>query len=289
VLGSSKYHNHYERIFFVILVISLVNAQGFTQIYELNTVFIKPGFDIINYVNNPSFEQYTACPNSVDELDKCKYWQRVPSLYDSPDYFHRCADIYKTFHAVIVGVDENVFGYQEPRTGDAYVGISTFERSHYQEYIQTQLLQPLMKGKTYIVGMHVSLAKKSKYANDRFKFCFTDAARLEQRSKIYQGAIESYLICPNGALYISDTLITDTINWVNIEVEYTAKGDEEFLTIGVFGGNISWWQRLKKRRNIFNKAYDECQYKVRGAYYYIDDVYVIRLEDYLNLANEERE
>lgn len=271
----------------IILVVFLVNIRGLAQMYQINAASVNHEFDSINYVNNPSFELHTECPENIDELNKCKYWNRVPMLYDSPDYFHRCASLLNAFQGVTVGVPENVFGYQEPRTGNAYVGISTFEKSHYQEYIQTQLKQPLIKGMIYKVGMHVSLADKSKYANDRFMFCFTDKARLESRSKTFQGSVDRFLICPNGILYISDTLITDTINWVNIEVEYTAKGGEEFLTIGIFDGNISWWERLKKRRSVFNKDYEKWQYKVRGAYYYIDDVYVIRREDYLNTMQNE--
>lgn len=275
----------------VILNLFIINFFIYGQVNNTNLNYlIKKSNNPFNYVLNSSFNNYTECPKSVDELDKCKNWQKVPGLNDSPDYFHRCSNIYKYSSNISVGVPKNVFGFQEPRTGDGYVGISTFERSHYQEYIQTQLIQPLVKDKTYKVGMHVSLANKSKYANDRFMFCFTDNARLEKRSKTHQGTINRYLICPNGVLYLSDTLITDTINWIHIEVEYTAKGGEEFLTIGVFDGNISWWERFKKKRNIFNKEYDMWQYKVRGAYYYIDDVYVIRREDYLNtMQNDDDE
>ena len=276
------------KVFVIIILVALIiNAEGITQI---NSSFINHEFDSINYVENASFELYIDCPESIDELNKCKNWKRAPRLNDSPEYFHRCASLFNAFREVTVGVPENVFGYQEPRTGNAYVGISTFEKSHYQEYIQTQLKQPLLKGVTYTVGMHVSLADKSKYANDRFMFCFTDHARIEIRSKTYEGAINRYLMCPNGILYLSDTLITDTTKWVNIEVEYIAKGGEEFLTIGVFDGNISRWERFKKRRRVFNENYDNSRYKVRRAYYYIDDVYLIRKEDYLNtMQNDENE
>lgn len=274
----------------IMLVILLANIHGLAQMYQIKETYVNHEFDSINYVDNPSFELHTECPENIDELNKCKYWKRVPMLYDSPDYFHRCASLFNSIQGVTVGVPENVFGCQEPRTGNAYAGISTFERSHYQEYIQTQLTRPLIKDMTYRVGMHVSLADKSKYANDRFMFCFTDKARLESRSRTFQGSVDRYLICPNGIIYISDTLITETITWVNIEVEYKAKGGEEFLTIGVFDGNISWWERLKKRRSVFNKDYEKWRYKVRRAYYYIDDVYVIRREDNLNtLQNDDDE
>jgi len=276
--------------FSFLLVIFLLNTKSFTQVFELSSGFFEIDIDTINYVKNPSFEEYTECPSTIDRLNKCKHWRRIIDVVDSPNFFHRCANKYFGFHEIIVGVPKNSFGYQEPRTGDAYVGISTFGKDHYTEYINTRLKRPLEKGVIYRIGMHVSLSNKSKYANDRFRFCLTSDTQFEIRSRSYKGITSRHLICPHGALFKSGTLINDTINWVNVEVEFKAKGGEEYLTIGVFDKDISWWERRKKRRNIFNKNWDSYKYKVYGAHYYIDDVYVIRNDDYLNMMlNDENE
>ena len=277
--------------FSFLLVIFLLNTKSFTQVFELSSGFFELDIDTINYVKNPSFEEYTECPPTIDRFYKCKHWNIAPGIIlHTPNYFHRCANKYIGVYEVTVGIPRNVFGYQEPRTGDAYVGIATFTRNYYTENIQTQLRNPLIKGEKYIIGMHVNLAEKSKYANDRFTFCLTKESKLEIRHKRYKGTLKEQLICPNGITYISDTLITDTTSWVNIQVEYIAKGEEEFLTIGIFDGDISWWERRKKRRNIFNKNWDTYKYKVPGDYYFIDDVYVIRNDDYLNMMqNDENE
>lgn len=236
-----------------------------------------------NYIKNPSFEEHSHCPYDTDQIKKCLYWTKVQFIYNSPDYFHRCSNQFVTFYEVSVGIPENSVGYQEPKTGEAYVGIYAFRKDYYKEYIQTQLKKPLKRGATYIIGMHVSLANNSKYANDRFRFCFSHQARLENKGRRHRGLYHEFLKCPGGVLYKSDTLITDTLNWVNIQIEYTAEGGETFLTIGVFDGDISWWERRRKIRNIFNKNWDTFIWKTYGAYYYIDDVYVIRKEDYLNV------
>ena len=264
----------------IFLIFILINVKAFPQVFEQSLESLILDIDTLNYVKNPSFEEYTECPSTLDGLNKCKHWRRIIDVVDSPNYFHRCANKYIGYYEITAGVPRNAFGYQEPRTGDGYAGICTFGKDYYKEYINTKLKLPLKEGVVYKIGMYVSLSNKSKYANDRFTFCLTKKPELEIRSRRYKGVTSHHIICPNGILYKSDTLITDTINWVNIEVEYTAMGGEEFLTIGVFDGDISWWERRKKRRNVFNEKF---KHKVPGAHYYIDDVYVIQKEDYLKM------
>jgi OmpA-OmpF porin, OOP family len=266
-----------------------MHAQIFGQIHDTSIGYSQTTDNsVFNYVQNPSFEEYSECPDHVDQLNKCLYWQRVPGLLDSPDYFHRCANININFNSKLIGVPYNVFGYQNPRSGDAYSGIITFEKGYYQEYIQNHLKKPLTKGEVYVIGMYVSLSNKAKYANDRFRFCLTSNPKLEKQSRVYKGIIDIFLICPSGTLFKNETQIIDSINWINIKTEYKAIGGEEFLTIGVFDGDIKWWDRFKMRRKIINKNWSKYNIKVPYAYYYIDDVYVIRKEDYLKMKEYDK-
>lgn len=240
-----------------------------------------------NYIRNPSFEDLKDCPTARDQLHKSLHWQRVIYLLDSPDYFHRCSEPDPSLGYSRVGVPVNSSGNQEPRTGDAYAGIIVFGNGYYKEYIQTRLKEPLSEGEVYVVGMHVSLADRSKFAGDRFTFCFTNEANLEIKSRVYKGIIDDRLICPNPVRFKSDTLLTDTIGWMNIKVEFTANGGEKYLTIGVFKGDIKWWERWKLRRRIFNPVWETYENVVPYAFYYIDDVYLFRKEDYLNTMQNE--
>lgn len=242
-----------------------------------------------NYIKNPSFEDFRDCPTARDQLHKSLHWQRVIYLLDSPDYFHRCSEPHPFLGYSRVGVPENSSGNQEPRTGDAYAGIIVFGDSYYKEYIQTKLKKPLSEGGLYVIGMHVSLANRSKFAGDRFTFCFTKEANIKIKSRVYKGIIDDFLICPNPVRFKSDTLLTDTTGWMNIRVEFTANGGEKYLTIGVFKGDIKWWERWKLRRKTFNPDWKNYENVVPYAFYYIDDVYLIRKENYLNTMQNDAE
>jgi len=274
---------------FIILFV-FVSIQVASQKAEVIPFSYKSEMDSINYVNNPSFEYFTRCPISIDGLKYATHWSWAPGIVlQSPDYFHRCNNEYQFYSDGKANVPENTFGYQEPRSGDGYIGFVTFSNDKYLENVQTQLKYPLKKGETYYIGMYVSLAEKSRYANDRFTFCLTSDAELEIVFRKHGATSKEYLKCPNGVLYQSNKLLTDTLNWVKIEVEYTATGGEEYLTLGVFDGDINWWERQVKRMNVFNKKWDTYIIKLPAAYYYVDDVYVIRKEDYLNLIKNEEE
>lgn len=275
------------KIGFLMLVVTL-SAQVHSQEMDEKQFNITALFDSINYVKNPSFDEYSECPVYIDRLNKVRYWRVPPgAVLHSPEFFHRCSNKYEVSHDGKAGVPENAFGYQEPRTGDGYIGFGTFSRFRYVENVQTQLKQPLEKGIIYRIGMYVSLSEMSKYANDRFTFCFTQKPEIEIVYKKHRGSLNQQLVCPNGVMYKSNELLTDTLNWVNIEVEYTATGGEKYLTLGVFDGDISWWERQRKIRNIFNEKWDSYEYEVAAAYYYIDDVYVIPLEGYLDTMRKD--
>ncbi len=279
------------KIVLLLLFFVASSFQVFTQGMDINQFDYISEMDSINYVKNPSFEEFTACPMSIDRLKNATYWYIPPGVVlHSPEFFHRCSNEYEVALDWKAGVPENVFGSQEPRTGDGYIGLISFSRYKYVENVQTQLKQPLTKGGVYRIGMYVSLAEKSKYAHDRFSFCLTPHSELEIQYRKHKGSLNQHLICPDGVMYRSDKLLTDTLNWVHIEVEFTARGGEKYLTLGVFDRDVTWWERQRKIRNVFNKNWAKYKYAGPSAYYYIDDVYVIRKEDYLNtMQNDDDE
>jgi hypothetical protein len=278
--------------FFIILLIQIV-FYAFGNIYCFGQKNIHLNLDsIYNYENNSGFQDFSECPFEPNQLDNAKNWSRQVSFVNTPDYFHQCTNILYNNPNLIVGVPENFAGYQQPLTGDAYVGISisTFTERPLREFFHTKLKKNLEKGVEYKVGMYVSLADYAKFANDRFRFCLTTENRFEKKWRYSKGLSFDIPICKSGVLFKSDTLITDTVNWVNIEVEYTASGGEQYLTIGVFAGDIKWWERILKRRVFVNKDWDKQIHKTPSAYYYIDNVYLIRKEDYLNtMQNDDDE
>jgi OmpA-OmpF porin, OOP family len=265
----------------------ILNTQISGQIHDTSISFSNVLEDsIFNYLRNPSFEEFNNCPTRENKLQYCNYWNKLKvrgSYFDSPDYFHRCSNYYMGGFTPMPGIPVNFAGNQEPNSGNAYVGIIAYNENGYREYIQTRLKSPLKEDTSYMVFMHVSLAERSKYSSDRFSFCFTKDSTLEYSQKNKRQYVTYDIFCHESVTYKSHEHITDTINWVRLESEFIAKGGEIYLTIGVFANDFKWWEKILKKRRVFNPNWENTKYPIRGAYYFIDDIYVIRKEDYLKM------
>ncbi|MFW6371902.1 MAG: hypothetical protein ACOC10_11930, partial [Bacteroidota bacterium] len=104
--------------FFICIFIVFLALQVFGQ--KLDAFDYRHEMDTFNYVKTPSFEDFTECPKVIDRLNRVKYWRVPPgAVLHSPNFFHRCSNEYPVSFDWKAGVPENVFGYQEPRTGNA--------------------------------------------------------------------------------------------------------------------------------------------------------------------------
>lgn len=175
---------------------------------------------------NGSFEDTISCPWSNDlnngQLELAKGWWK-PTLGTS-DFYHRCNDD-------IVGVPNNFWGYQEPYHGDGYVGLgvigwhtNTSEIFGY-EYIQSKLTTPLIACHQYQITFYVSLSDYTRYGVGKLGTLFTKEEIDQQNEALIQE--QPQFINNYG-------VIGDTSNWTKISGLYTAKGGEEFLTLGYF-------------------------------------------------------
>ena len=76
----------------------------------------------VNYVQNPSFEQFDTCPDYFAQIHKASSWQSVGINYAS--FFHACAN-----PNIYVGIPANENGggngysYQYPKTGLGHLNI----------------------------------------------------------------------------------------------------------------------------------------------------------------------
>lgn len=215
-----------------------------------------------NLVHNPSFEEHTVCPK---ELGKRQLYieKWIQPTAGSIDYFHRCSDK--------CGVPDNVVGYQEALSGDAYIGI-TVHHERYRVYAQAPLKHPLEKGKTYTVEYSVCLAENSKYAisnigaylsADKISSlvetvieCF-ESVQVDGAYKLVPGPCRPQVVNP------STNLLRDVKSWQKVSGTFTAKGGEKYITIGNF--------HSKSKTNVTSSpSVGRGEY----AYYYIDDVAV---------------
>lgn len=218
-----------------------------------------------NLIPNGNFEEYWQCPQGNDlndgQLERCKYWWK-PTMGTS-DYFNRC-------NTGVVSVPNNLWGYQEPYQGDGYVGLgavswnlATGDPNSYQfEYIQTKLIYPLVKCKSYRFTMYVSLANLSKY-------CFTKIGAVCTADAIF--SINDSFLPSNGTMINSTSSICDTANWVEINGTFTASGSEQFLTIGYLFDSFENDTLLLQNTGFFpDEGY---------GYYYVDNVSMVEVEE----------
>lgn len=130
-----------------------------------------------NLVPNGDFEQYNKCPSQLSgtsttdgiahspgytNFPTVRNWVR-PLEYSTPDYFNTCAPAYSaTSAAGNISVPRNLFGYQQPHSGNGYAGVYTFYSqtpippNDYREPLSVRLGQPMMKDSQYCVSFFVS-------------------------------------------------------------------------------------------------------------------------------------
>jgi len=227
-----------------------------------------------NLVPNPSFEETRACPKDCDYIGGVVAWNLFPNF--SADYFHRCANVYQTVEyrrrfaneeILNFSVPRNLFGYQEAHTGDAYAGISMC-----YEALAVKLLRPLLKDSVYKAEFFVSLADSSNVGTRYFGMYISEAPiRIITDNQML---VSSFILdTPPQIQNPPDRYLTDTVNWTPITGFYTAKGGEQYITIGGFYPyHDSLVQKIRDDRPLA-KIYRGMEKQL--GYYFVDDVSVV--------------
>ncbi|MFZ5552372.1 MAG: T9SS type A sorting domain-containing protein [Bacteroidota bacterium] len=215
-------------------------------------LIIKTGESQTNLVKNSSFELNNSCPEYLSEFYRVIDW--IDPIWSTPDYFNECCTITSVGN---VDVPQNSIGFQYARTGKAYAGIGVEEgATNNREYIEGELQDTLMGGKTYYVEFFLSRADSAFLSTNWIGIYFSNVLIDTNASFInlnYSPQIVSG----------SETIKDDT-NWVKISGNFIAQGGEKYLVIGTFKDNT-------------DLTFDTIAINPLGgymAYYYIDDVYV---------------
>ncbi len=219
-----------------------------------------------NLVPNPSFEYTIDCLLNGGDIIKAIPWF-APNTVSSSDYFNACYYYPTPPPCGGGGVPNNLFGFQEARTGQAYAGIGLYEsgwpHGGYREYIEVKLNDTLEAYKLYCVEFWVSLTRLCNNPEpdgiDGIGAYFSkDSVRYLNTDTSYVINVSPQVLNPIG------NIISDTTNWVKISGVFTAQGGEDYLTIGNF----------IRDENLHISFPPHGGY----AYYYIDDVSVIECD-----------
>lgn len=209
----------------------------------------------INLVPNSSFEDTVHCPTNIsgqggDEIYSMTDWFPAGK---SPDYLNSCAT--NEASSPLSG-----FGYQYPRTGDAYVGFFTIINSlsglNYREYLGVQLKQSLIIGTTYYFKGYISAA----FGGPQHIRYFSNNIGIKL-STMYFEASQNELLPSNSSTGNIDTIFTDTTNWVPFQFSFTADSAYNYLYIGNFYDDLL-------TDSIRVPGFQFAQ----GAYYFVDDL-----------------
>ena len=225
------------KIFFTLLVLQFaVCISAFAQ----------------NLVPNPSFEDYSSCPDSYDEVYKASGWNID---FNSCDYFHSCFNGPPPPAAQLT-VPNNFAGYQCAATGNAYCAFHPYRETQpeYREYLGRELSNPLIPEQLYYVSIKVSMAEWSKCAINKIGVLFTN---------VFYGDT-SVLPAPVtnnfSHVYISN-IINDTAIWTNISGSFTSDSAYKYILIGNFFNDAN--------TDTLILSGDKCV-----SYYYVDDICV---------------
>jgi gliding motility-associated-like protein len=205
-----------------------------------------------NLVPNPDFETQNGCPNGPDGIQDGFAPPWVDGNGGSSDYFHVCSD-----HASST-VPDNSRGFQWPLSGDAYAGFvlkAEFPPNDEHEYMQTQLLEPLLAGQTYEVAFYVNLANP---------FCGIDkiGALFTTLPPPYPPGDDNMYLDYDPQIESQSGFLSDTVAWMLIYGCFIAAGGEEYITIGNFQPNVA------------TPEDPTCNTNFNIVYYFLEDVSV---------------
>ena len=213
-----------------------------SALYSIILLFslVAPAKAQQNLVVNGDFEEYSSCPQSESfplqnpkEIEKCIGWK--PPTFGTSDYFNACAT------NPIIDIPTNGLGIQEPFNGNAYVGAlftsytggagdDGYSGIMWWEYVQGHLVSPLEQGKTYKFSMEVSLAEAS-------DLILTEIGAYFSENPISTPNTASLSVNPQ-CVFFEPNYFRDTVNWVHLEMDFTASGGEQYIIIGNFRNDV---------------------------------------------------
>jgi OmpA-OmpF porin, OOP family len=186
-----------------------------------------------NLIPNPSFEIHKS---KSGDIKAAAPWKGVGTV----DYY-------------IKPEKRDVSQYKGARTGEGYAGLRF--QSDYKEYMHVKLIEPLEKGKVYHFKMYIRLLEANNVT-----------VTVKQL-----GAYFSQTEFQVGMIFNEEGLVdttynkglSGTLNWILIQGDYTAKGDEKYVIIGNF---------RTRMKDDFVKKNKWSLFEFKEAYYYIDDL-----------------
>jgi OmpA-OmpF porin, OOP family len=220
-----------------------------------------------NIIPNAGFEEFGGYPigwyyKGTDFDDVVRYW--VSPTTASPDAYGARVRVPATWA-------EKGFGKQSPHSGQNMAGITVYGcgsgKPHCREYIQIQMKEPLVVGQDYLVEFWVGHLPTALRVNN------IGAYFSEKQVKV---KTDGYLnLVPQ--VFSEPVLVAEGGKWTKFTAKFTAQTEAEWMIIGNFFTDPQ--TTTVAPASVTNP--------LTFAYYYIDDVSVIKTEPIKNIPIKE--
>jgi hypothetical protein len=221
-------------------------------IFTLLILFCAEFLPAQNLLLNPSFE----------DTVQLKFGRTFARDWSSPNL--SSPEHYNPFSRVEWRVPQNIIGYQVANTGSSYFGVLIYSLKGSQgirsarDYLQTKIIDTLVKDSVYCFQLFLSLADSCNYASrNQLGVKFSDAKLISNTTDNFN-EIPDIIISPTDYIIIKD-------KWLQYDFTYLASGGEQYLTLGNFK-DTSAVDTIR-----ITGGSQEWQY---ATYYYIDDIYL---------------
>ena len=224
-----------------------------------------------NLVPNPSFEDYTDCPNSLGQIWQTSSWLKVGG--------DGVISFYTECSSNCCNSENNALGIGGSYSGNSMADLVLLQNNHVLpfhaegNFLGAPLTSLLEANKKYRVQFFLSLADNCRFASKNIGVYFS----YNQPSN----NIDTLLSFEPQVRYEGDFL-TDKIGWMEISGEFIAQGGENFLTIGNFDGYYnSDTLNLHEGSTVPSVGYWEV------AQYFIDDVSLHKVDTTVGIGEKE--
>jgi|JI9StandDraft_1071089.scaffolds.fasta_scaffold11480_3 hypothetical protein len=230
------------RLLFCIIVLLSIQIKG----------------QLINYVNNPSFE--VASPNAtINPFFGAEFW-------GSPDSTKCSSHFLFTTLPPLSNAPYCVTGFQYPRNGNNFILVSFYCPNcgipNQRFYPRTRLRNTLKSNTKYCAKYYVVNTNHNRIAIENYGMYFGGSSN----DTIKLCAMPLSYLTPQ--IEYSGGIITDTLNWTAISGTFTANGNEKYLYLGNFRTDVATNTLLINTPTL----------QVMSNDIYIDDVSVVEMD-----------
>jgi outer membrane protein OmpA-like peptidoglycan-associated protein len=242
----------------VLLFLSLLLSDHFFKPLVAQTTSI----DESNLIPNSSFEEYASTP--IGWFYRGEHFSQVMRYWSSPTA--ASPDAFGQKVRVPDHWADKGFGDQYAHSGSSMVGFTVFGcddgKPHCREYVQVQLLEPLVPQQEYYIEFWVVHLLRSLQTNNLGVYFSNGKINIRVDEPIY--------VTPD--FYTPNVLKADNHKWTKVSGRFIAKNNADYIVLGNFFPDSLTIQE-------FPTADDP----LRFAYYYLDDVLLKKVPPFLEV------